>query len=378
MDSIVVFTLGFGALIVIVISIWYLIQTVRVMWTYNSLLAIAAIFFSPLIHIAFYFMPKDGFDKYERGLFKKYFLSIGAIAVLGVVASIVIPAIEPQYQADAINNDADSSQPWNWDIRAENQEEVLALAEANPDDKAAKLHFEAIYQAHPDADSVMESPEFEAWLQGQPAGKQDDATRALREGTAAEVIYVFSNFKQDLENYRAYEYQARRENAQALAQTQYQERQNRELETIKSNNQRSADQQRKQEIAEYVAANRADQQPTVQQAPTKRGLSYSERQEREELKALLSKPHKGMNGELTRSQKEALVALQTGQPMPSHSQNTGGSVPTPTPTPSNMASCDGAGCWDTSGTRYNKGAGDTYFPSTGGVCQNIGGQMQCN
>ena len=45
---------------------------------------------------------------------------------------------------------------------------------------------------------------------------------------------------------------------------------------------------------------------------------------------------------------------------------------------STITNCDGAGCWGSDGTRYNRGAGDTYFPSTGGSCQSIGGQMQCN
>lgn len=46
--------------------------------------------------------------------------------------------------------------------------------------------------------------------------------------------------------------------------------------------------------------------------------------------------------------------------------------------PSNITNCDNAGCWGSDGTRYNRGAGDTYFPSNGGSCQSIGGQMQCN
>lgn len=54
------------------------------------------------------------------------------------------------------------------------------------------------------------------------------------------------------------------------------------------------------------------------------------------------------------------------------------SVPAPQRVPSTITSCDDAGCWGSDGTRYNRGAGDTYFPSTGGVCQGAGGQMQCN
>lgn len=371
MSNILIFGLGLFALVAVIASLWYLYKTVRVMWAYNSLLAIAAIIFSPLVHIAFYFMPKDGFDNYEKGIFKSYFTSIGVLIALGVVAAVTVPTAEPQ---NTIVDEANASQPWEWDIRAENQEEVLTQTEANSSDsdiaKAESLHYEAIFQVHPDADKVVDSPEFALWLQGQTAEEYEVTAKVLKEGIASEVIYVLSNFKTDLATYRANEYQVRQDNAKALAQRKYQEKQSRELESIKSSNQRSYDQQRQQQ---QLSAN-ATPQPNRQALSSQNSLSYSERQEREKLKALLSKPHKGSNGELTRSQREALVALETGQPMPSNSQNNGGSIPTP----SNITSCDGSGCWDTNGTRYNKGAGNTYFPSTGGSCQNVGGQMQCN
>lgn len=54
------------------------------------------------------------------------------------------------------------------------------------------------------------------------------------------------------------------------------------------------------------------------------------------------------------------------------------SAPMPQRQPSTITNCDVAGCWGSDGTRYNRGAGDTYFPTTGGSCQSIGGQMQCN
>ena len=360
MDSVIIFGLCLAALVVIVASFWYLFQTVRIMWGYSSLLAIAAVLFSPLVHIVFYFIPKDGFDHYERSLFKKYFLSIAALAILGVVVSIVIPSIIGQDQDSEMASEVDTSQPWDWDIRAENQEEVLALTNTDSnDDKAAELHFEAIYQAHPDADKVMESSEFEGWLQGKPAGEQDDVARILKEGTAAEVIYVFSTFKKDLESYRASEYQARKNNAQALAQMDYQEKQSRDLEAIKAHNQRNQ-QSQYQQSQQQLSANTMT--PT-QGAATERQLSYDEKLERERIKALISEPVrgskgltasqteqlraleqapaptvrrgynerleyerekarirepvKGSNGELTRAQRDALVALETGQPMPS-------------------------------------------------------------
>jgi hypothetical protein len=46
--------------------------------------------------------------------------------------------------------------------------------------------------------------------------------------------------------------------------------------------------------------------------------------------------------------------------------------------PVSMANCDPAGCWDTSGTRYNRAAGDTFFRQDGRACQRVGDQLQCN
>lgn len=46
-------------------------------------------------------------------------------------------------------------------------------------------------------------------------------------------------------------------------------------------------------------------------------------------------------------------------------------------TPGVITSCDGGGCWDSRGQRYN-GSGPTMFRSDGKVCQHLGGSMQCN
>ena len=125
MDSIVIFAMGFAALIAFVALLWYLFQTVRIMWSYNSVLAIAAVLFSPLIHIVFYFFPKEDFDSNEKSLFKKYFLSIAAIAVIGILAAVIIPTTQ-------------QSQSNNTNI-----------------DETAEVHFAAIFKAHPDADKAL-------------------------------------------------------------------------------------------------------------------------------------------------------------------------------------------------------------------------------
>ena len=127
MEGIVVFVFIGLAVLSMLAVLWYLFQTVRIMWAYNSLLAIASVIFSPIVHIIFYFMPKDNFDKHEAGLFKKYFLSIGLVALLGVVAAVVIPAT---------NSSAD-------EIGSFDPDEIETLAYKG--DPSAQSHLGAMY-----------------------------------------------------------------------------------------------------------------------------------------------------------------------------------------------------------------------------------------
>lgn len=95
-----------------------------------------------------------------------------------------------------------------------------------------------------------------------------------------------------------------------------------------------------------------------------------------------STPYKGsQNGQLTANQLRTLAAMNGVNVSSGDSYSNSDSsysAPMPQRQPSTITNCDGAGCWGSDGTRYNRGAGDTYFPSTGGVCQGVGGQMQCN
>ena len=128
MGGILNFALISVVLVLFIASLWYFFQTIRVMWRYSFLVAIIAIFFVPLVHIIFYFFPKNGFNSDDKEPFKKYFLSIAAIIALGIVASVAIPNLEYQDldgsmngRNTEINNDAES-EPWDWDIRAEDLE----------------------------------------------------------------------------------------------------------------------------------------------------------------------------------------------------------------------------------------------------------------
>lgn len=89
MGGILNFALISVVLVLFIASLWYFFQTIRVMWRYNFLVAIIA---------------------------------------LGIVASVAIPNLEYQDLGGSmngsnteINNDAES-EPWDWDIRAEDLE----------------------------------------------------------------------------------------------------------------------------------------------------------------------------------------------------------------------------------------------------------------
>lgn len=348
MGNIAIGIIGLAGIVIAAVVLWYSFKTARIMWGYSALLAIAAVIFSPLVHIVFYFIPKNEFEGYEKLMFKRYFLSIAVIPILGILVAMAIPFLE-EGDSNTMVNEVDTSQPWDWDIHAEDQEVTLA----EPlDDKAAELHFEAIYQSHPDADKVIESPEFAQWLQNKTSEDRSSVDNILKEGTSAEVIYTLSVFKKDLADYRTNEYQAKRDNAQALAQRQYQEKQNREMESFKANNQRVVQQKPSNQAvmpahtttstarklsydekiererlkdliskpingAKGLTASQTEQLIALEQAPApamRRG--YNERQEYERAKARISEPLKGSNGQLTRAQRDALVSLETGQPMP--------------------------------------------------------------
>lgn len=60
----------------------------------------------------------------------------------------------------------------------------------------AEAHMKAIYDAHNDADSIVESREFGEWAAAQPSYAQAAISNVLQQGTANQIIELFNNFKQ--------------------------------------------------------------------------------------------------------------------------------------------------------------------------------------
>lgn len=57
-------------------------------------------------------------------------------------------------------------------------------------------HYAQIYQAHPDADDIVESAQFADWKASLPAFAQPGVDHALTNGSVKDVIDVFTAFKQ--------------------------------------------------------------------------------------------------------------------------------------------------------------------------------------
>ena len=61
---------------------------------------------------------------------------------------------------------------------------------------ATKSHYEAIYQAHPDADSIAESKELADWIASQPSFVRSSYEQVFTKGSTTDVIELFDRFKQ--------------------------------------------------------------------------------------------------------------------------------------------------------------------------------------
>lgn len=83
------------------------------------------------------------------------------------------------------------------------------------------------------------------------------------------------------------------------------------------------------------------------------------------------------------SAKARRAAASVVQPLKDRANALCGRVPTgagratPSRVSASISSCDGSGCWDTDGNRYNAGGGNTYFSADGQTCRKVGTQLQC-
>lgn len=74
--------------------------------------------------------------------------------------------------------------------------EALKPMQAKEQESALEAHNRTIYEAHQDADSIVESGKFEAWKASQPSYIQAALDGVLQQGTAEQVVELLNNYKQ--------------------------------------------------------------------------------------------------------------------------------------------------------------------------------------
>lgn len=72
---------------------------------------------------------------------------------------------------------------------------ALAPFQQHQQQTAQDAHTEAIYRAHPDADSIAESAELKQWITSQPSYLQPTLQAVLEKGSTSQVIELFNDFK---------------------------------------------------------------------------------------------------------------------------------------------------------------------------------------
>ena len=80
-------------LIVSIASLYYFIRSLIVIGRHNTLYAVLAFFFAPIVHIVFYLTQKETIGIEDRSYFKRYFMLIGAVIVLAIIMGAVAPSI---------------------------------------------------------------------------------------------------------------------------------------------------------------------------------------------------------------------------------------------------------------------------------------------
>ena len=74
--------------------------------------------------------------------------------------------------------------------------QALQPMQQKEQESAAQAHMRTIYEAHQDADSIVESGEFETWKASQPSYIQAALDGVLQQGTAEQVVELLNNYKQ--------------------------------------------------------------------------------------------------------------------------------------------------------------------------------------
>lgn len=82
-------------------------------------------------------------------------------------------------------------------------ETALAPMQQQQQVSAEQAHFNEIFTAHPDAESIVESKEFSAWLDNQPSITKGAYNTVLNKGSASQVVELLGLYKSGTQSTQA-------------------------------------------------------------------------------------------------------------------------------------------------------------------------------
>ena len=113
--------------------------------------------------------------------------SLLAGIITGMVISVIVPSILQQHEDPPSSIDTDPSTETQVD-RDDEDASVRTMRE----------HYNAIYAAHSDADSIVDSAAFASWRASRSQQDQAIISEVIRSGTTSQIIDMFSLYKSDM------------------------------------------------------------------------------------------------------------------------------------------------------------------------------------
>ena len=125
-------------------------------------------------------------------------------AALAAIESGVNPEIFGDFSEEAMVKGIQALVDQRVSLIEQRLQQTVQPLQAAQQTNAATAHYDAIYAAHPDADSLVESQELKDWITAQVSAAPSFAKAVieagfkdvLTKGTAAQVVELFDSFKQ--------------------------------------------------------------------------------------------------------------------------------------------------------------------------------------
>lgn len=124
-----------------------------------------------------------------KGASRVFVLMPAVFLVIGILAAILIPAFQDSGGKKASSTPASYAEETPASIFAD-----LEVTES-PAISSADAHYNAIYAAHPDADNIVKSSEFKAWVGSLKSEWRQEYERVLNEGTTDQVIGMLNSYE---------------------------------------------------------------------------------------------------------------------------------------------------------------------------------------